>query len=271
MAWWPDVRPEDLGEVDVRRPNSARMYDYYLGGSANFEADRQAAAEVIAAMPDAVVSIRENRAFLGRAVRFCVEQGVDQFLDLGSGVPTVGNVHEVAQALNPAARVAYVDNEPVAAAHGRQLLGESKLATVTECDLREVDHVLGAEGVAGLLDFDRPVAVLMVSVLNFIADDAEARDVVRGYTEALSPGSLLALSHVTPESVEPEAAERVAELYRKANPPSFWRSREQIAALVEGFDLVPPGLVPPSQWHPDSEEPVAGERVAYLAGVARVR
>lgn len=267
---WLEVQPEDLSEIDVRRPNSARMYDYYLGGSTNFESDRDAARQVIAAMPDAITSIRANRSFLARAVRFCVQQGVEQFLDLGSGVPTVGNVHEVARWLDPRARVAYVDNEPVAVAHGRHLLRNVERTTVTEADLRDVDRVLTADEVTGLLDFDRPIAVLMVSVLNFVEDDDVAREVVRRYTEPLVPGSFLALSHVTPESVPPEVAGRVAELYRNANPPSFWRSPAQISALLEGFDLVAPGLVPPSQWHPDGDQEAEPAQVAYLAGVAEI-
>ncbi|GAB2684376.1 SAM-dependent methyltransferase [Saccharopolyspora gloriosae] len=266
----PGARQERTEDIDVRRPNSARMYDYFLGGSANFEIDREAGRKVIEAMPDTVHSIRANRGFLGRAVRYLVEQGVEQFLDLGSGVPTVGNVHEIAHVLDPSVRVVYVDKEPVAVAHSRQLLGDVKQADIIEADLRDVRGVLDGATATGLLDTARPVGLLMVSVLNFIADYQETTEVVRGYLDGLVPGSYLALSHATAAGLPQETADRVAEVYRNVNPPSYWRSPEQIDALLGGLELVPPGLVAPSHWRPDVPPEVSAERIAYRAGVGEL-
>lgn len=221
----------------------------------------------MAVFPDAVPSIQANRNFLGTVVRFCSNLGISQFLDLGSGVPTVGNVHEIAHALNPQAKVAYVDNEPVAAAHAQRMLDDHPHVTVTDADLREPETVLTAPGVAGLFDFTQPTCILMVSVLNFVAEDSCARALLRRYTAALTPGSYLALTHVTPESVPADQVEQIGALYRNANPPGYWRTRHQIADLVDGFTLVEPGLVTPSRWAANPATVSDDERVAYLAAV----
>jgi hypothetical protein len=239
-------------DVDVDRPSVARMYDYLLGGSANFAADRAAAGEVIAAIPDAVAMARANRAFLGRVVRYLVHQGIDQFLDLGSGVPTVGNVHEVAQRYNPQARVAYVDIELVAVKHARNLLAGNEHVTVTQADIRRPSEVLTAPGVAGLLDFTRPVAVLAVAVAHSLPDTDEPARMIATYRDACAPGSYLAISHISPATLSDAQVERTMAVYRdRANTPGAFRTPGEIRALLPGYQLVDPGLVLVDEWQPD--------------------
>jgi hypothetical protein len=257
-----------LPPVDPTVPNAARMYDYFLGGSHNFAADRAAVDRIKAVMPFAADVIHANRYFLGRAVRFCAREGIDQFLDLGSGIPTVGNVHEAARATDPTARVAYIDNEPVTVVSATALLDGDPLATITAADLREPDVVLDAPGVRELLDLSRPVALLTVSVLQFVHDDAEAADLVRRYRGRLVPGSVHVLSHVTGDhdTAELTAAEDV---YRSTANPGRLRSREQVAALLEGLELVEPGLVDVTEWRPDD---IGGKQHRGLwAAVGRIR
>ncbi|GAA4858463.1 SAM-dependent methyltransferase [Saccharopolyspora rosea] len=264
--------PSELSGVDVDRPNAARMYDYYLGGSANFEVDRVAAEAGKAAMPDAVTYARSNRAFLGRAVRYLCSVGVDQFLDLGSGIPTVGNVHEIAQEANPRARVAYVDIEPVAVAHGRRLLAGVDGVTTTQADIRDPASVLSAPGVADLLDFDRPVAVLAVAILPFVTDDAEAAALVAAYRQACVPGSYLVISHIAQLAASREQVAEAEQVMARTPTPVVWRSADRIAPLFNGYALVPPGLLPAPQWRPDG--PVEAEHIARAnayAGVGLLR
>lgn len=256
--------------VDLYSPNAARMYDYYLGGSANFAVDRQAAETVIASMPDAVLTMRANRSFLGRVVSHCCHRGIRQFLDLGSGVPTVGNVHEIAHRHDPTARVAYVDNESVAVAHSRNLLRSEPYATITHADLRDPDTVLTAQGVAGLLDFTKPICLLVLSVLNFVPDQVDATSLVHRYTSALAPGSYVGISHVTADKLDAETARHVRELYANTNPPGRWRTHEEVSALLNGFDLIAPGLVTPSLWQPDPHDDTAPDRIACWAALARI-
>jgi S-adenosyl methyltransferase len=243
--------------IDFERANAARIYDYFLGGAHNFASDRAQAAKIEAANPDMPRVCRLNRDFLGRVVRWCLAQGVDQFLDLGSGVPTVGNVHEIALAQRPGARVAYVDFEPVAVHHARGITAGLEGVSVTQGDLRQPELVLGDPGVASLLDFDRPVAILAVAVLHFIDDDLPA--IFGRYREALGPGSILALNHGSSDQDDPELAERTRATergYRGSATPVVLRDRTQIRALLDGFELVPPGLVDLVHWpvpNPDAE------------------
>ena len=253
-----DGGPKLRGEVE--QANAARMYDFLLGGGHNFEVDRARAREAIAANPHLPAAARANRAFLFRVVNWCLDRGIDQFLDLGSGVPTVGNVHEVAHRRNPAARVAYVDVEPVAVAHSRQLLADTPGATITHADLRHPGTVLAAPGVAGLLDFTRPVALLTVAVLHFVPDDPAA--VLTAYREVLAPGSIVALSHGSEDHDDPELDERIrigTLAYRTSTTPITPRSRAQLHELMAGLDLVEPGLVDVTDWPtPTPDTPVAG-------------
>lgn len=239
------------GEIKLSTPNAARMYDYYLGGTANLEVDRQAAEEQLAVIPTTRDWARENRAFLGRAVRFMIEQGIDQFLDLGSGIPTVGNVHEIAHHHNPEARVAYVDFEPVAVAHARYLLGDDPRVTVVQEDIRYPQRVLDAPGIRKLLDFSRPVGVLAVAILHFVPDSDDPVGVVRGYRSACVPGSYLAVSHLSRVTFTDEQMAHGHSVYNRTSTPGTLRSREEIAAMFEGYQLVDPGLVLLPEWRPD--------------------
>ncbi|MBE9372925.1 SAM-dependent methyltransferase [Saccharopolyspora sp. HNM0983] len=263
---------EPPAPVDTTRPNAARMYDYYLGGSANFEADRDAAEAGLAAMPFARDYAKANRAFLGRAVAHLVRGGIDQFLDLGSGVPTVGNVHEIARAHDPAARVAYVDHEPVAVSHARRLLADLDGVTVTQADIRDPQAVLTAPGVAELLDFDRPVAVLAVAILPFVPEQAEALSVVGAYRAACVPGSPLVVSHISALAATPEQVADAEEVMARTPTPVRWRPREEVEELFTGYELIEPGLVPAPMWRPDRlvTEQAAAPANAF-AGVGTLR
>lgn len=243
-------------DVHLSTPNAARIYDYHLGGAHNFAVDRALADQIVAVAPQAAAGARANRAFLQRVVRYCLGQGVRQFLDLGSGVPTVGHVHEAAHAIDPSVRVAYVDNEPVAAAATEQILEDVPTATITQVDLRDPHAVLTAPTVTEVLDFGHPVAVLMVAVLHFVSDEDDPAGIVAGYADALAPGSYLALSHIDVSSESPETMNRVRTLYENSTTPSYPRDREQISALLPSrFDVVEPGLVPVEYWRPETPEP----------------
>lgn len=253
-----------LPAIDVQKPNAARMYDYQLGGSHNFAVDRAAAERTRAAMPWVVDAIRANRAFLARAVRFCQRQGVTQFLDLGSGIPTVGSVHEVARATERSARIAYVDNEPVAAVCAEALLADDPLATITRADLRDHDAVFGAPGVERLLDFSLPVALLTVMVLHAVPDADDPAAIVAEYRRRLAPGSLHVLSHITADH-DPETAANAAMTFDGTGTPVTVRSRAEIARMLDGVELVEPGLVDATMWRHD--DPGAAEHVGIYAAV----
>ena len=257
----------DLPDVDMTVPNAARMYDYFLGGSHNFAADRAAADRTKAATPWVVDAIRANRAFLFRAVRYCLDQGVDQFLDLGSGIPTVGNVHEIARETDPSARVAYVDNEPVAVMTSESVLEGDALATVTHEDLRNVEAVLAAPTVTDLIDFTRPVALRTLGVLHFLPDSDDPADVLRRYRSHLVPGSLHVLSHGTTDHA-PQSAAGVASSYARTSNPARARNRDEVLALLQGLELAEPGLVDASQWRPD--DPDAKDMAGYYAAIGRI-
>lgn len=257
-------------ELGIDRPNSARMYDYYLGGAANFAVDRHAAKQA----PFVGRWARQNRSFLARAVRHLCAQGVDQFLDLGSGVPTVGNVHEIAQANLPHARVAYVDYDPIATAHAHQLLRTNPQATITRADLREPETVLAAPGVASLLDFTRPVAVLAVAVLHFLAEQDQPQQILARYRRACVAGSYLVLSHGAEDEIRAELGEQqfqaLHEAYQRTPTPVVLRRPHQIAALLDGYRLVEPGMVLLNDWHPDPHTPPDGHESSAYALVGEL-
>lgn len=260
------------GSIDLERPSAARIYDYCLGGWHNFAADRATAEQTIRLMPELPRVMRSNRSFLRRAVQFCLGAGVRQFLDLGSGIPTVGNVHEVAQRVDPRARVVYVDVDPVAVAHSQAILADTAGAAAILADLRDPERILADEQLRGLLDLDRPVAVLMVAVLHFVPDSDDPAGIVARYRSATAPGSYLALSHATFEG-DPDRFASAKDQYERAVTPVTLRSRDEIAALFAGFDLVEPGLVRTPLWRPESPDDVDDdpERGFNLAGVGRKR
>jgi hypothetical protein len=241
-----------LPEVDPSRPSVARIYDYWLGGSQNFEADREAGRRAAEAMPRLPVWARANRVFLRHAVGELVGRyGIRQFLDLGSGVPTVGNVHEIAQAEDPSVRVVYIDMDPVAIAHARALLADNPSAHAALADLREPQSVLEHPVVRDAIDWDQPVAVLMFAVLHFIADDAEAARIVRAFTEPCAPGSYLAISHGGYDHSDLEAQQNAARDYVKVTGVPFTaRTAEQVAPWFDGLEIQPPGLVNVDVWLP---------------------
>ena len=268
-------RTPSLHADDLDRPNPARIYDYAVGGHANFAADRAAFDRLSAVYPDSALAARANRAFLRRAVAYLARQGIDQFLDIGSGLPTVGNVHEVARAVNPKARVVYVDVDPVAVRYSRQLLAEEKVSGVAaiEADLRDPAAILAHPRTRALLDLARPVGLLLVTVLHFIPDDDEAHRTVRELTAAVSPGSYLAIAHGTLEGAS-EAVVRVARLYEETAHPLGLRSRAAVEGFFAGFALVEPGLVYASAWRPnpdDTDDPLRDKpgRAPNWTGVGR--
>lgn len=248
------------------------MYDYYLGGSHNFEADREMARRAIDMWPELPQIMQANRAFLHRSVKYLIEQGISQFLDLGSGIPTVGNVHEIAQAVRPDARVVYVDIDPVAVAQSRSILAGSTSCEVVEADLCDVTAVLSNPRTTRLLDLSRPVGLLAVAVLHFVPDDADPAGVLARYRQAIAPGSFIACSHATHEG-QPDQAGPHTSLYQRTGTPMTMRSHAGIATLVDGFDIVEPGIVYLPLWRPDPQAPQDDhpERVSGLAAVGRRR
>jgi len=262
-AWVPD-------QVDVEQASIARVYDYNLGGAHNFAVDRRVAEQLNAAIPDLPAIHRANRSFLRRAVRFLNAAGIRQFLDLGSGIPTVGNVHEIAQRAAPESKVVYADIDPVAVAHGQALLAGNERVVSIQADLREADMVLGDPQVRRVLDFTAPMAVLMVAVLHFVSDAEDPGSVVARYRDAVVPGSFLVISHATQEGDQRQRAEEAMNVAARNRIPGTLRDRSGVARLFAGFELVEPGLVFTPQWRPDPdahEFDGRPERAATLAGV----
>jgi hypothetical protein len=254
--------------LDIDRPSIARMYDYLLGGGHNFAVDRAAVGRIIAAMPRLPAILRANRIFLRRAVRHMVEHGVEQLLDLGSGIPTVGNVHEIAQRLDPAVRVVYVDVDPVAVAHSRTILDSDERVAVVQADLRKPDRVLGDPGARRLLDLSRPVGVLMCAVLHFLPDEDDPAGIVAQYRERMTGGGFLAVSHASLEGDAQEAAAGRDAFNREPVGSRLWtRSPEEIAGFFKGFDLVEPGLTYVGAWHATEDDGDTGPLTSHLAGV----
>ncbi|MFJ9182638.1 MULTISPECIES: SAM-dependent methyltransferase [unclassified Streptomyces] len=242
--------------IDISVPSVSRMYDFYLGGSHNFEVDREAARKAMEFLPGLPKIMQANRAFMRRVVRHAVDIGIDQFLDIGSGIPTFGNVHEVAQAANPGAKVAYVDHDPVAVAHSQAVLKGNDRAVIAAADLRRPKEILANPEITGLLDLDRPVALLLVAVLHFIEDADDPRGAVAELREALAPGSLIVLTHASYEGIplpKEEAAGTVG-VYKNIRNPLIMRSREEIGQFFEGYEMVEPGLVSMPEWRPDTPQ-----------------
>jgi hypothetical protein len=254
--------------LDSGLPNVARIYDCLIGGKDNFAADRQAARELAAAIPGIAQAARDNRAFLGRAVRFLAGQaGITQFLDIGTGLPTRSHVHQIAQKISPAARVAYADNDPIVIAHARALLAGQPGTTAVHADLRYPRDLLTNTEIRRLIDFSKPAAILLVAVLHFVPDDQHPWSTVRCLTEHLAPGSYLVISHVTGDEITPGAVHRAREVYAGTLVPGVARSHTEIARFFDGTSLVSPGLVDVSRWR---TTPRAIDRpVLCYAGIGR--
>jgi SAM-dependent methyltransferase len=256
--------------IDTEQPSSARIYDYYLGGAHNFAVDRAVADQVIAAWPEGPLIVQANRAFLRRAVQFLVNAGMRQFLDIGSGIPTVGNVHEIAQNLAPETKVVYVDIDPVAVEHSRAILSGNDRTAVIEEDFHRPEHIIEDADTQRMLDFGQPIAVLLIGLVHFFPDDSDPAGVIARLRDAVVPGSYLALAHLTDES-RPDLARKVDRIYRDAGLPFYWRTRSKVEALFAGWQLVPPGVVWVPEWHPDSPEDVGDDPTASAnyGGVGR--
>ncbi len=257
--------------VDTQRANVARVYDYLLGGSHNFLADQDLGRAMAAVEPNVRAIARANRDFVGRAVRFLASTGIRQFLDIGSGIPTQGNVHEVAQQADPEARVAYVDIDPVAIAHSKAILAGNENAAIIDADLREPEKILADSTCRRLIDFSQPVGLLLVAILHFIGDAEDPATIVATLRDRLAPGSLLVLSHATNES-RPSVTQAAEKVYqRSVATQGRTRSRAEILRFFDGFDLVEPGLVYTPQWRPGSpgDVPADPSQFWFLAAVAR--
>jgi O-methyltransferase involved in polyketide biosynthesis len=246
--------------VDPNVPNVARMYDYFLDGKDNFAADRAAAEQILKTFPNTKAGARANRAFLRRAVRHVVDEGVRQIVDLGAGLPTQGNTHEIA----PEARVVYVDHDPIVCVHGRALLARRENVDFVQADVREPEELL--KRLTGLIDFDEPVAFLMLAILHFIPDDV-AYDVVAKLRKASAPGSRLVISHAV--DTTPDTTPQAVEIYKKATAALSLRTHEEILRFFEGYELADPGLTYPNGWRPDDPAaPGNGVDFGYV-GVGR--
>jgi hypothetical protein len=264
--------------INTSVPNPARIYDYLLGGKDNYPADREVADQVVAIAPVTLEVVRDNRAFLRRAVGFLTrEAGIRQFIDLGSGLPTHGNVHEIAQSIAPDARVVYVDNDPMVVTHSRALLAGDNTVAI-QADLRDPDAILSDPEVRKLIDFERPIALLLLAILHFIPDDQDPTGIVARFRDALPPGSYLAISHGTrdiptrPDMTPAQMADmgtRVERLYQLPTAAFVTRTGAQIARFFDGLDLVDPGLVEIQRWRPDDQSSLLPG--GFYGGVGRKR
>ena len=226
--------------VDPTRPSPARVYDYLLGGQQNFESDRAAAELLKSRAPELVDSAWANRGFHQRAASWIARQGVGQFIDIGSGLPTVGNTHEVVRRVAPRARVVYVDSDPLVLAHGGDLLRDDPASRVILADMRDPDAVLGHRDLRALIDFSQPAGLLLTAVLHFVADESDPQALVKRYLAALAPGSYLALSHMTNDQKPPQAVQVLAEVGQRAAGGSFHRTKDEVRGFFDGLRLVAP-------------------------------
>jgi len=263
----PDWVP---GDVDVETPSAARVYDYFLGGAHNFAVDRALADQIAAMTPNVGDTMRAGREFLRRTVRFLLDEGVRQFLDIGSGIPTVGNVHEIAQKITPEARIAYVDIDPVAVAHSKAILAGNDRVAVLQEDVREPQSILADPGLTRLLDLGKPTAILLAGLMHFVHDEDDPPGIVGQLRDAVVPGSFVVISHVTYEDQPPEVVE-AQKLSARTATEIVLRSKAQILKQFGGFTLVEPGLVHLPLWRPDAPGDVDSrpERFGAFGGVGR--
>ncbi|MEV0182060.1 SAM-dependent methyltransferase [Streptomyces sp. NPDC050625] len=253
-------------EIDTSRPHPARIYDYLLGGKDNYEVDREAGDQLAAAAPEVRIGVRANRAFMQRAVRYVVGSGVRQILDVGTGLPTSPNVHEIAQEAAPDVRVAYVDNDPIVSAHGNALLSRAGRTSIVLGDLRDPRAIVDHPDVRQVIDFDEPVALLLVAVLHFLTDAEQPAEVVATLRDALPAGSFLVLSHATGDFADRSGAQAI---YNRATATLNLRSRAEVTRLFDGFELIEPGLAQVPFWRPDAPPPPRSAEIGFYGGVAR--
>jgi hypothetical protein len=253
-------------EIDTSRPHPARIYDYLLGGKDNYEVDQRAADQLAAAAPEVRIGVRANRAFLQRAVRHVVASGVRQILDIGTGLPTSPNVHETAQEIAPDVRIAYVDNDPIVNTHANALLSPSGATSTVLGDLRDPQAVLDHPDVRRVIDFDEPVALLLVAVVHFLTEADKPGQIIATLRDALPAGSFLVLSHATGDFADRSAAQAV---YNQATATLNLRPRAEIERFFDGFDLIEPGLAQVPFWRPDTPPPARSAEIGFYGGVAR--
>ena len=259
-----------LSQIDTTTPHPARMYDAYLGGKDNYPADQEAVQQVLRAFPEVRDIARANRAFLQRAIRFLAgEAGIRQIIDIGTGIPAAGNVHEIAGQVAPGTRVLYADNDPIVHVHANALLANTGTTSIVLADLRDPHAILTHPNTIALIDFTQPVAVLLVAVAHFLTDTDDPARIITTLRDALPSGSYLALSHGTADFHPPGTASRAAATYDKAAAPLVLRTHDQVAALFDGFDLVEPGLVQAPLWRPDGRPPRAKDlaKIGMYAGL----
>jgi hypothetical protein len=252
-------------EIDTSRPHPARIYDYLLGGKDNYLVDQEAGDALIVAAPEVRPGVRANRDFMHRAVRYVVGSGVRQILDIGAGLPTSPNVHEIADQVSSGSRVAYVDNDPIVKAHADAFLGRSGQTEVVLADLRKPRSILDHPEVRAVIDFEQPVALLLVAVLHFVTDEEEPRGILAELHDALPAGSFLVLSHATDDFTERSEAQAV---YNNASATMNLRSHSNIEEFFTGFELVEPGLVQVPLWRPEGQ-PHQISDIGFYGGVAR--
>jgi O-methyltransferase involved in polyketide biosynthesis len=260
---------DTTARLETGVPHSARLWNYWLGGKDNFAVDRAVADQILAMVPEMVASARADRAFLGRVVRYLAgEAGIRQFLDVGTGIPTANNTHEVAQQIAPSSRIVYVDNDPLVLVHARALLTSHPEGRTDylDADLRESAAII--EGARRTLDFDRPIALTLLGILNFVPDDAEAADLVARLVDALPPGSYLAISHPTTE-INGETMVEALRLWNEGPAAKMvLRSAEQVKNLFGDLEMVEPGVISCSRWRPEKGQEHA-EPVPHFGGVGR--
>jgi hypothetical protein len=266
------MREDAPAGLDTSTPNVARIHDYLLGGKDNFAADRAAAEQLLAVIPDVAAIAADNRAFLGRAVRYLTSQGVRQFLDLGSGLPTRSNVHEVARENGPGTRVVYADYDPVVALHGNALLAPGRDVAVLQADLTEPSSILDHPDLLRVLDLSQPVGLICASSLHFIPDEADPWGVIAQYRDRLCSGSYLAITHAparVPGEDPEHDEENAAAVFRQTSAMLHMRTVAEIQRFFDGFELVEPGVVFMPDWRPDLGTHAAGRLRSFRAGVGR--
>ncbi|WUW20074.1 SAM-dependent methyltransferase [Streptomyces sp. NBC_01463] len=265
-------RPENDAtslHIDTSKPHPARMYDWFLGGKDNYPVDEAMGRQMLAVEPGVPVMAKVNRAFMHRATRWLTSQGIRQFLDIGTGIPTEPNLHQVAQQAAPTTRVVYCDNDPIVLAHAEALLNGTPEGVIdyVQADARDVDSIL--EHAGKTLDFSRPVALSLISLLHFVSDEDGAYELVSRLTDVLAPGSHLVISHLTAD-FHPEQARKVDEMYKAKALTLVPRKRDEFAAFFTGLDVVEPGIVAAEAWHPELGEPVPGQEDIISAGYVAV-
>ncbi|MEU8626885.1 SAM-dependent methyltransferase [Streptomyces sp. NPDC048669] len=255
--------------IDTSKPHPARMYDWFLGGKDNYPVDEAMGRQMLALEPGIPVMAKVNRAFMHRATRWLSGQGVRQFLDIGTGIPTEPNLHQVAQQSVPATRVVYCDNDPIVLAHAEALLNGSPEGAIdyVQADARDVDAIL--EHAGKTLDFSEPVALSMIALLHFVSDEDGAYELMSRLTDVLAPGSHVVISHLTAD-FHPEKAQKVDEMYKANTLTLAPRNRAQFAAFFDGLEIVEPGIVAAEAWHPELGEPVPGQEDIISAGYVAV-